>query len=748
MTRFFAHDAVARARQELGLTQEQAARALGVDVRTWRRYESGEVNDPARGFEVRNASRRKLLGRIAKEFGIEECDLLIERSEAPTEETRAEPSGHVLQPARHFVGREAELAGLAAHLANERVRVIAVVAPGGTGKTALVRELVRTTPPALVWSFYESPDADAFLTALKVPRGLVVLDGVEAVQSEGASGRARGEIESPALRRWLRRVADGQEPTRALVTSRFALVDLAAWEGTSVATLALGPLDARALRALFDRHGVRVRDATVTEALARTGGHALSLDVMGAFVGRFLDGDASRLGAFDADVAVEDDPQARRLARLLRAYAEKLPAADRDLLARLAAYPRGASIEALTGLAHAGETLAGALAGETRATLTRRLVRLADAGIVFAQRGSGRYAAHPFVRDVFRALGPERAVHDQARGEILASLTRRPGALSEDRAACDQLAELIEHTLGAGLTEEAASLYLRGLGGFAQLGMVRAEFAFLLRLLGAFSPERHPAALPPELTRATRLALTYDWALSATALGELGLAEAALRTHEEVAREAGAAGRLLVLARARAYLFRLAGRFDEALAEAHESIERAKGFESPEDEARGYALEGAILHARGDLDASLAAFARARELGDLPTARRGLWEAALRLERGELDTARALALAVRGDMIARKWRVHAAEADALAGEVSVAQGELLGAECHFERAHAVAEPSGDVELGVRVAALEHRLAKRSGDEGRALKALAAGRERIAAHRALGLTRLFAEKISG
>lgn len=748
MTRFFAHDAVARARQELGLTQEQAALALGVDVRTWRRYESGEVNDPARGFEVRNASRRKLLGRIAKEFGLEEGDLLVELAEAPTEETPVETSGHVLQPARHFVGREAELAGLTAHLANEHVRLIAVVAPGGTGKTALVRELARTTPPALIWSFYENPDADEFLTALKGLRGLVVLDGVEAVQSEGASGRARGELESPALRRWMRRVADGQEPVRALVTSRFTLVDLTAWEGTSVATLVLGPLDARAVKALFHRHGVRAQDATVTEMLARTGGHALSLDVMGAFVGRFLDGDASRLGAFDADAAAEDDPQARRLAGLLRAYADELPAADRDLLARLAAYPRGASIEALTGIAKAGAALAGALAGETRTTLTRRLVRLADAGIVFAQRGSGRYSAHPFVRDVFRALGPERALHDRARAEILASLTQRPGALSDDRATYDQLAELIEHTLGAGMPEEAAALYLRALGGFAQFGMVRAEFAFLLRLLGSFSPERHPAALPAELTRATRLALTYDWALCATALGELGLAEAALRTHEEIAREAEATGRLLVLARARAYLFRLAGRFDEALARAHESIERAKVFESPADEARGYALEGTILHARGDLDASLAAFTRARELGDQPTARRGLWEATLRLDRGELDVARALTLAVREDMIARRWRVHAAEADALAGEVCVACGDLLGAEYHFERAREVAESSGDVELGVRVSALEHRLARRSGEDERAERALRAGRERIAAHRALGLAGLFEEKIPG
>ena len=36
-------------RLDLGLTQDEAAAAAGVDVRTWRRYESGEVNDPGPG---------------------------------------------------------------------------------------------------------------------------------------------------------------------------------------------------------------------------------------------------------------------------------------------------------------------------------------------------------------------------------------------------------------------------------------------------------------------------------------------------------------------------------------------------------------------------------------------------------------------------------------------------------------------------------------------------------------------------
>ena len=46
-------------------------------------------------------------------------------------------------------------------------RVCALVAAGGTGKTAIVERVVRDMEPGeanvLVWSFYERPEADAFL---------------------------------------------------------------------------------------------------------------------------------------------------------------------------------------------------------------------------------------------------------------------------------------------------------------------------------------------------------------------------------------------------------------------------------------------------------------------------------------------------------------------------------------------------------------------------------------------------------
>ena len=73
----FHHALLARARLDLGLTQDEAAAAAGIDVRTYRRYESGEVNDPALGFAVRHPSRRRILQRLAAELGLAEDELLV-----------------------------------------------------------------------------------------------------------------------------------------------------------------------------------------------------------------------------------------------------------------------------------------------------------------------------------------------------------------------------------------------------------------------------------------------------------------------------------------------------------------------------------------------------------------------------------------------------------------------------------------------------------------------------------------------
>ena len=67
MAEKFNSDALLEARLGLGLSQEETAATLGVDVRTYRRYESGEVNH--QGFAVRHPSRRRFVEKIIGELG-------------------------------------------------------------------------------------------------------------------------------------------------------------------------------------------------------------------------------------------------------------------------------------------------------------------------------------------------------------------------------------------------------------------------------------------------------------------------------------------------------------------------------------------------------------------------------------------------------------------------------------------------------------------------------------------------------
>jgi len=77
----FDHNRLVQIRTDLNLTQEAVAAAVGVDVRTYRRYETGAVNDVHGYFVVRTASRRRFLSRLCRELGVTANELLVETAD-------------------------------------------------------------------------------------------------------------------------------------------------------------------------------------------------------------------------------------------------------------------------------------------------------------------------------------------------------------------------------------------------------------------------------------------------------------------------------------------------------------------------------------------------------------------------------------------------------------------------------------------------------------------------------------------
>jgi tetratricopeptide (TPR) repeat protein len=278
---------------------------------------------------------------------------------------------HPLPAAPDFVGREAELHELRRAWQDGFRGVLALVGLGGAGKTAVAARFLQELTAAaarprglFLWSFYQEPDAGLFLqrayhyfggpAAVAQPaRGAgllhllrealarggphwLVLDGLERVQRQQSAGSpAFGQVEDPLLKGLLTRAAEGMGQTVVLVTSRFPLTDLQPLVGRGYRPLEVAGLSPPAARALLRRRGVKGDDLVLDGLVERYGAHALTLDHLGGILGQFLNGDPGRAPEVADWADPGKDRQAFRLARLLRAYEEHLPAAELALLCRL-----------------------------------------------------------------------------------------------------------------------------------------------------------------------------------------------------------------------------------------------------------------------------------------------------------------------------------------------------------------------------------------------------------------------------
>lgn len=756
MSRRFHHELLLQARLDLGLSQEEAAEAVGVDVRTYRRYESGQVNTPA--FSVRHPSRRQLLARMSSELGLDEAELLMDMdgSEAPRGEGSGEPPDatpvpigataawqprpvHTLQRARHFVGRTEVLDALRVWYADAgpRTHIVALVGMGGAGKTAvmerfLARHIMQpdVTPAGgvLVWSLFDNPRTEELLaaaveyfappeesraTAITVealeralaagPPHLLVLDGVEIVQSDGTAVRAFGELEDPVLRRLLAGCARGLGRSRVLLSSRFELSDLAAWEGDGLTTMRLEPLDETDGLALLRHWGVRGDGDALARLYHQAGGHALSLAMAGSYVGTFLDGDVGRLGDISLREAARDDALARRLETVLAAYAAALAPRARDLLARLAALVEGADLDALIALAGRGGARAGHLAGSDRSVLLRELARLRRLGLVFSPQ-PGVYSTHPFLRQYFRdALG---AVDPELRSSLrVPALDGATWLPPRDKGLLDTYEAMAEQALYTGRAREAHVLYARSMGGFNHLGLRLGDMIRGARVVRAFARGGNPAAMPAELPAVARIQLAYEWGLYSAALGDLAFARRCYQACIEQARAGGDRESITTSLRTLAYTERLAGALTAARAHVLESIETARELASvglgTEHWSRGQALLGAICHDLGEVDSASRHFEQLVQLGDTPIARRALWWAEHLLDTGQYDRAHDITAANLRVCQELGWGGHAAHCHVLLGHAALARGNGEDAHRHRDEAHRWAQHTGEVEMQLR-----------------------------------------------
>ncbi|EGV27578.1 SEFIR domain protein, partial [Thiorhodococcus drewsii AZ1] len=288
-----------------------------------------------------------------------------------TKAPRAELS-HLPAGTEHFLGRGPELAALdAAWAEGSATSVVELKAPGGTGKTALVKRWLdcRLRPAGWCgsdrvfgWSFYSQgtgedrqASEDPFLAAtiqwfgvqiepsanpadkgralaerICTTRTLLILDGLEPLQYP--PGPLAGELRAPGLKTLLTQLAAAGHPGLCVLTSREWLQDLGEWVRTesnphgAVLRLDLGNLDESDGAALLHARGatragaapIGPDDAELRAASREVLGHALTLSLLGRYLKRTKGGDIRRR---DTVGLVPADRDARRhAAKVVAAY--------------------------------------------------------------------------------------------------------------------------------------------------------------------------------------------------------------------------------------------------------------------------------------------------------------------------------------------------------------------------------------------------------------------------------------------
>jgi tetratricopeptide (TPR) repeat protein len=667
---------------------------------------------------------------------------------------------HPLQPAPHFQGRTSLVDDLvrwwgdSAH--PDRVR--ALVAAGGTGKTAIVEQVLRRARSlefrghVLVWSFYETPNADAFLREAcdlflgeregyaggrleRLARGLregnrphlLVLDGLERLQAEAREGNARGEIEDHSLRMLLRSVAAGLGRTRALVTSRLPLSDLDNWKRAGYGEIRIDDLEPAAAVAVLRAWGVLGDDPRLTALAGEVGNHALSVSVLGSFLVSFGAGDPAFADQLDLSREAGDDPQAARLARILKDYAAHLPADERDLLIRLSAFPRGVSVRLLGVVAGAGGEVAGELVRCDEVELLRLAHRLVLRGLAFAySRGPERiFTAHPFLRDWFaQLLGAGAAsIHRAIRIAIAPTLDARPTHRPIDTASLDRYEALIEHTRLAGAVHEAFDLYWHSLGGYYHLGRNLGECTRGTRITAGFSESGRPEDIAPRLSLIDRGALLTDWGLFLGHLGQLERAANVFAVCERWARELGQRPYLAVALWNLAEFALVRGRLADARDGATAALKQVESAELNDVRNSSYALRATALHALGALAEARLDYDAAGTQREHKYLLSRSWFARHRLDLGDMVTAYRESETILKRSRRVRWGRDGARCHALLARIGL-QRSLAEAVTHLDDLQSWTARSGDMELAIESHWIAADLARRRGDlEGARARAL-------------------------
>jgi tetratricopeptide (TPR) repeat protein len=480
--------------------------------------------------------------------------------------------GRLPVPGRVFVGREPELRRLDTAWAEAGIHVIALVAFGGMGKSALVhRWLDRLAAAgwpgvqrAFDWSFYSQgtgervTSAELFLAEclrfcgdpdpqagsphdrgqrlaglLRQRPTMLVLDGVEPLQYP--PGPLAGKLKDAGLAALLKGLAYNN-PGLCVVTTRERIADLNGFAQTApqVELEELGVADGVEL---LKRLGVDGREKELRAAVEEFGGHALTLSLLGSYLKRFHKGDVRRRQ--EVDLSKADEQQGGRAFRVIATYVKALgEGPELAVLRLLGLFDRPADIDALRAL-----RAAPPVRGLTKPLFRRKglwrkepiseqewqdaVAWLQDHGLLEsgAAKDGERLDAHPLVRVYFAEELAERRPEAWREGNrrLYEHLCRAAPDLPDTLEEMQPLFAAVVHGCRAGRVQEAyREVYRRRIqrgNEFYSAHKLGALGSELTALAGFFErPWSQPSA---ELTAAAQAFVLNEAGYRLRALGRL-----------------------------------------------------------------------------------------------------------------------------------------------------------------------------------------------------------------------------------
>jgi len=457
----------------------------------------------------------------------------------------------------------------------QRPRVMAFVALGGKGKTALVAKWAvgmaekgwPDAESAFGRSFYsqgsseqQASSSDLFLAeALKffgapviegesphdkgrrlaacvgAKRAALILDGLEPLQYPPTSPLA-GQLKDEGLRALLKGLAQSGKGV-CVVTTRYRIRDIEAY-AVAAPQRELAPLSGKAGALLLETLGVKGTRPERERLAADVRGHALTLTIIGGYLRDAYGGDIRLRDRIKLDEA-DAEEQGGHAFRAMDAYAEWFESdGERGqqalaMLRLLGLFDRPADANCLAALwrAPAIARLTEPLIGLSEAQRNIVLTRLAGAMLVTVNRATGgallSLDAHPLLRKYFakalREKQPDawKAAHKRLYEHLTTTTADKPTPTLDD---LQPLYQAIAHGCLAGMQQEACDKVF-------WMRIRRGNQAYSLKELGGIGADLGAVAcffdppwtrVSPYLTPADHAWLLNEAGFALRALGRLG----------------------------------------------------------------------------------------------------------------------------------------------------------------------------------------------------------------------------------